>query len=40
MKADAARLYHDDRIAYNEAKTDFILDAMDAARAWEIRGRR
>ncbi len=33
MKRQVAGRYRDDRIAYNEAKTGFILDAME--RAWE-----
>lgn len=32
MKSDAARLYPNDRIAYNEAKTGFILDELERAR--------
>lgn len=29
--------YRNDRIAYNEAKTGFILDALDDARSWALR---
>jgi GrpB-like predicted nucleotidyltransferase (UPF0157 family) len=35
LKRRLAVRFRDDRIAYNEAKTDFILDAMARARAWE-----
>ncbi len=34
MKAEAARRYRSDRIAYNEAKTGHILDALEAAERW------
>lgn len=37
MKREAARRYRDDRLAYNEAKTGFILDEVDRARAWAVR---
>jgi GrpB-like predicted nucleotidyltransferase (UPF0157 family) len=33
LKTQLAATYRDDRIAYNEAKTAFILDALDRARA-------
>jgi len=33
-KREAARLWSDDRIAYTEAKTDVILDTLEAAEAW------
>lgn len=36
MKREVAGRYRDDRIAYNEAKTGFILDAMERARAWAV----
>ena len=36
MKAEAARLYRSDRIAYNEAKTGHILDAIEAAERWAV----
>jgi GrpB-like predicted nucleotidyltransferase (UPF0157 family) len=34
LKTQLAPRYREDRIAYNEAKTNFILDAMERARAW------
>jgi len=34
MKAEAARRYRGDRIAYNEAKSEHILDALAAAEQW------
>ena len=34
LKRGLAEMYRDDRIAYSEAKTDFILDALEAAEAW------
>jgi GrpB-like predicted nucleotidyltransferase (UPF0157 family) len=34
MKLAAAKRYPDDRIAYNEAKTGFILDALARAERW------
>jgi len=34
LKRDLARQYRDDRIAYNEAKTHFILDAIARAEVW------
>jgi GrpB-like predicted nucleotidyltransferase (UPF0157 family) len=34
MKRRVAALYRDDRIAYNEAKTDFILDELQHAEEW------
>lgn len=34
LKRNLARRYRDDRIAYNEAKTNFILDAMERAERW------
>jgi GrpB-like predicted nucleotidyltransferase (UPF0157 family) len=34
LKVELARRYRDDRIAYNEAKTSFILDAMERAERW------
>ena len=37
MKHEAASRYRDDRLAYNEAKTGFILDEVDRARAWAVR---
>jgi GrpB-like predicted nucleotidyltransferase (UPF0157 family) len=37
LKVKLARRHRSDRIAYNEAKTAFILDAMDRARAWRAR---
>lgn len=37
MKSEVARLYRTDRIAYNEAKTGFILDELERAREWDRR---
>ncbi len=37
MKREVALRYRDDRIAYNEAKTAFILDQMERAAAWALR---
>lgn len=37
VKRELAARYRDDRIAYNEAKTGFILEAMDAAYEWASR---
>jgi GrpB-like predicted nucleotidyltransferase (UPF0157 family) len=37
LKQELATRYRDDRIAYNEAKTNFIFDAMERARAWRAR---
>lgn len=37
LKSDLARRHRDDRIAYNEAKTAFIVDAMEQAREWRAR---
>ena len=37
LKRDVAHRYRDDRIAYNEAKSAFILDALERARAWARR---
>lgn len=34
MKREAAERYRDDRIAYNEAKSGHILDAVEAAEQW------
>ena len=34
MKRRVAAAYRDDRIAYNEAKTDFILDHIERAQVW------
>jgi GrpB-like predicted nucleotidyltransferase (UPF0157 family) len=39
LKLELAARYRDDRIAYNEAKTGFILDAMEHAEAWDATGR-
>jgi GrpB-like predicted nucleotidyltransferase (UPF0157 family) len=39
MKREMATRYRDDRIAYNEAKTNFILDAMERAERWATRTR-
>jgi GrpB-like predicted nucleotidyltransferase (UPF0157 family) len=37
LKRALATRYRRDRIAYNEGKTGFILDAMDSAREWAAR---
>lgn len=37
MKREVSARYRGDRIAYNEAKTGFILEAMERARAWAAR---
>jgi GrpB-like predicted nucleotidyltransferase (UPF0157 family) len=37
MKREVALRYRDDRIAYNEAKTAFILDQMERAGEWALR---
>jgi GrpB-like predicted nucleotidyltransferase (UPF0157 family) len=37
LKVRLAAEFRDDRIAYNEAKSAFILDALDRARAWQAR---
>jgi GrpB-like predicted nucleotidyltransferase (UPF0157 family) len=34
LKLELADRYRDDRLAYNEAKTGFILDALDEAEEW------
>jgi len=34
LKVAVAERYRDDRIAYNEAKTGFILDTLEAAERW------
>jgi GrpB-like predicted nucleotidyltransferase (UPF0157 family) len=34
MKRQAARLWHDDRVGYTEAKNDVILDLLDQAELW------
>lgn len=34
LKQGLARRFRDDRLAYNEAKTAFILDTLDEARLW------
>ena len=36
LKLDLAARYQDDRIAYNEAKTSFILNALERAEAWAV----
>lgn len=38
LKRELAQRHRDDRIAYNEAKTAFILDAMERARTWRAAG--
>jgi GrpB-like predicted nucleotidyltransferase (UPF0157 family) len=37
LKRDLSERYRDDRLAYNEGKTGFILDSLEAARAWAER---
>jgi GrpB-like predicted nucleotidyltransferase (UPF0157 family) len=37
LKREFAERYRDDRLAYNEGKTGFILDVLDEARAWADR---
>jgi GrpB-like predicted nucleotidyltransferase (UPF0157 family) len=37
LKRDLAERYRDDRLAYNEGKTGFILDTLDEAIAWAER---
>ena len=37
LKLELARRYRDDRFAYNEAKTGFVLDALEDAEAWAVR---
>lgn len=37
LKRDLAARYRGDRIAYNEGKTGFILDTLEAAKAWAAR---
>lgn len=37
LKRSLAQRYRDDRIAYNEGKTAFILDATERAEAWATR---
>jgi len=39
LKRRLAERHRDDRIAYNEAKTSCILDAMERAAAWDAAGR-
>jgi GrpB-like predicted nucleotidyltransferase (UPF0157 family) len=34
LKHDLARRFGDDRLAYTDAKTGFVLDALDAAKQW------
>jgi GrpB-like predicted nucleotidyltransferase (UPF0157 family) len=36
LKRDLMARWHDDRRAYTEAKTAFVLDALEHARAWAI----
>jgi GrpB-like predicted nucleotidyltransferase (UPF0157 family)/nitrite reductase/ring-hydroxylating ferredoxin subunit len=40
LKRELASRYRDDRIAYNEGKSGFILDALERAAAWAARGER
>ena len=37
LKLDLARRYRDDRLAYTDAKTGFILDALEEAERWAVR---
>ncbi|MGH2451770.1 MAG: GrpB family protein [Candidatus Limnocylindria bacterium] len=39
LKEELAERYRDDRLAYNEGKTGFILDALSEAAAWAERRR-
>jgi GrpB-like predicted nucleotidyltransferase (UPF0157 family) len=39
LKRELAARYRHDRIAYNESKTGFILDAIERAEAWDDAGR-
>jgi GrpB-like predicted nucleotidyltransferase (UPF0157 family) len=34
VKADAAHVWADDRIAYTDAKNEVILDLLEAAQEW------
>ncbi len=34
LKVDLAERYREDRLAYNEAKTGFVLDSLETARRW------
>jgi GrpB-like predicted nucleotidyltransferase (UPF0157 family) len=34
LKTELAARHRDDRLAYTDAKTDFILDTLEAAGAW------
>jgi GrpB-like predicted nucleotidyltransferase (UPF0157 family) len=38
LKRDLADRYHDDRITYTDAKSNFILDVMERAEAWAASG--
>jgi GrpB-like predicted nucleotidyltransferase (UPF0157 family) len=37
LKQELGERYRDDRLAYNEGKTDFVLDTLTDARAWAER---
>jgi GrpB-like predicted nucleotidyltransferase (UPF0157 family) len=37
LKRDLAQRYPDDRLAYTDAKSTFILDALEAAGEWAVR---
>jgi hypothetical protein len=37
LKQELGERYRDDRLAYNEGKTGFVLDTLDDARAWAQR---
>ncbi|MFN2418646.1 MAG: GrpB family protein [Candidatus Limnocylindria bacterium] len=37
LKRELAQRYPNDRLAYTDAKSAFIIDAMDAARDWAVR---
>ncbi len=37
LKRELAQRYPNDRLAYTDAKSAFIIDALDAARDWAVR---
>jgi hypothetical protein len=39
VKRAAAALWHDDGLAYTDAKSEIILDTLEAAEAWSAAGR-
>src|SRR4029079_11255351 len=40
LKTEIAARWRNDRLAYTDAKTDFILDALERANAWAARSGR